>query len=77
MSFCFLLILGLGSVIGLGFGFRLGIGLGFRIGNLKIFDSWRWWHSGHPRPLDACLTLEDEEEDEAISAAIAQYKGSC
>jgi len=49
VSFCFLLILGLGlgSVIGLGFG----------IGNLKIFDRWRWWHSGHPRPLDACHFL--------------------
>ena len=35
VSFCFLLMLGFGSVIGLGF--RLGIGLGFRIGNLKKY----------------------------------------
>jgi len=47
--FCFLLILGLGSVIGLG--------IGFGIGNLKIFDRWRCRHSGRFRPLDACQLI--------------------
>ena len=45
VSFCFFVNFRVG----------LGIGLGFGIGNLKIFDRWRCRHSGHPRPLDACI----------------------
>ena len=60
--FVFLLILGfgLGSVIGLG----LGIGLGFGISNLKIFDRWRWRHSGHPRPLNACVRTDVQRRND-------------